>query len=135
MSEGFAIVANVVDGAGLDAVARDLARASLHRSRAGVRHLLAAPAIAALARDPRLVALAADALCREPVPFGALFDKSSEANWLVAWHQDTALPLVERRDVAGWGPWSVKGGVTYAHAPASALERVVALRPKASSVT
>jgi hypothetical protein len=44
------------------------------------------------------------------------------------WHQDTALPLRERRDVDGWGPWSVKGGITYAHAPAHALSRVIALR-------
>ena len=49
-------------------------------------------------------------------------------NWLVVWHQDTALPLRERRDVSGWGPWSVKAGITYAHAPAAALARVVALR-------
>ena len=28
----------------------------------------------------------------------------------------------------GWGPWSEKAGVAYAHAPASALCRVVALR-------
>jgi hypothetical protein len=46
----------------------------------------------------------------------------------VAWHQDTALPLREQRDVAGWGPWSVKDGVNYAHAPAQALERILALR-------
>jgi ectoine hydroxylase-related dioxygenase (phytanoyl-CoA dioxygenase family) len=44
------------------------------------------------------------------------------------WHQDTALPLREKRDVAGWGPWSTKDGVLYAHAPAEALEQVVALR-------
>jgi len=49
-------------------------------------------------------------------------------NWLVPWHQDTALPLEERRDAPGWGPWSVKSGITYAHAPARALARVVALR-------
>ena len=46
----------------------------------------------------------------------------------MAWHQDTALPLRDRRDVAGWGPWSVKDGVNYAHAPAQALEKVLALR-------
>jgi ectoine hydroxylase-related dioxygenase (phytanoyl-CoA dioxygenase family) len=27
-----------------------------------------------------------------------------------------------------WGPWSTKAGILYAHAPASALEQVVALR-------
>jgi ectoine hydroxylase-related dioxygenase (phytanoyl-CoA dioxygenase family) len=63
------------------------------------------------------------------VPFRAtLFDKSAEANWLVAWHQDTALPLRQRSEKPGWGPWSVKKGVVYAHAPAEALMRVVALR-------
>jgi ectoine hydroxylase-related dioxygenase (phytanoyl-CoA dioxygenase family) len=57
-----------------------------------------------------------------------LFEKLPDSNWLVAWHQDTALPLRERRETAGWGPWSVKDGVNYAHAPAAALEKVVALR-------
>lgn len=62
-------------------------------------------------------------------PFRATyFDKSRAANWLVVWHQDTALPLRKRCERPDWGPWSVKAGVTYAHAPASALERVVALR-------
>jgi len=63
------------------------------------------------------------------LPFRAtLFDKSPTSNWLVVWHQDTALPLCERREVPGWGPWSIKDGVNYAHAPASALEQVLALR-------
>ena len=46
----------------------------------------------------------------------------------MAWHQDTALPLQQKREVAGWGPWSVKAEITYAHAPAAALSRVVAVR-------
>jgi len=57
-----------------------------------------------------------------------LFDKSALANWLVVWHQDTALPLQTRRETPGWGPWSVKEGVIYAHAPASALSQILALR-------
>src|SRR5262249_10545300 len=68
-------------------------------------------------------------LASEPFPFRAtLFDKSADANWLVVWHQDTALPLVSRFEEPGWGPWSTKAGVLYAHAPAWALARVVALR-------
>jgi hypothetical protein len=129
MSDGFSIVPSVFDGAELDGIARDLGAVSLQRSRAGARHLLAVPTIAALARDPRLTRLATEVLACDPIPFGAtLFDKSPEANWLVAWHQDTALPLRERRDVAGWGPWSTKGGIAYARAPATALWQVVALR-------
>ena len=57
-----------------------------------------------------------------------MFEKSDASNWLVPWHQDTALPLPSRFDDAGWGPWSEKAGTLYAHAPAWALSRVVALR-------
>ncbi len=129
MKDGFAVVPGVFDGSEVDAVARELDGQALRRSRAGARHLLSVPVVAALARDSRLIALAADVLGCEPVPFGAtLFDKSPQTNWLVAWHQDRALPLVERREAAGWGPWSEKAGVLYAHAPATALARVVALR-------
>jgi ectoine hydroxylase-related dioxygenase (phytanoyl-CoA dioxygenase family) len=82
-----------------------------------------------VARDSRLIELATEVLGCAPLPFGAtLFDKSPESNWLVVWHQDTALPLLERRDVPGWGPWSEKAGVLYAHAPADALASIVAIR-------
>jgi ectoine hydroxylase-related dioxygenase (phytanoyl-CoA dioxygenase family) len=36
--------------------------------------------------------------------------------------------MSRRRDVAGWGPWSTKSGVTYVHAPSRVLESVIALR-------
>jgi ectoine hydroxylase-related dioxygenase (phytanoyl-CoA dioxygenase family) len=91
--------------------------------------MLRFPIVQSLATDPRLLEIAADTLGERARPFGAtLFDKSPRANWLVVWHQDTALPLRARRDVPGWGPWSIKGGIHYAHAPATALNRVVALR-------
>jgi ectoine hydroxylase-related dioxygenase (phytanoyl-CoA dioxygenase family) len=127
--DGFAIVPDVFAGREIDDIVEVLGGEPLQRSRAGARHLLSVPSVAHLARDPRLIAMAADVLGSEPTPFGAtLFDKSADANWLVAWHQDKALPFAERREAAGWGPWSEKGGVPYAIAPASALANVVALR-------
>ncbi len=73
--------------------------------------------------------IARQVLAAEARPFQAtLFDKSPTSNWLVVWHQDSALPLLERHEVLGWGPWSVKEGVIYAHGPATALEQVLALR-------
>lgn len=126
---GYAIHDRVLARADLDAIADGLAGAEHHRSRAGMRHLMSVTVVRELAYDPRLMAIARGAVGPMAVPFRAtLFDKSAHANWLIVWHQDSALPLVERRDVAGWGPWSVKAGVVYAHAPAVALERVVALR-------
>jgi ectoine hydroxylase-related dioxygenase (phytanoyl-CoA dioxygenase family) len=103
--------------------------AAVPRSRAGARHILANPLIAALAGDDRLREIARGILGEGAAPYRAtLFDKSAGANWLVVWHQDTALPFRSRFAAEGWGPWSVKEGVNYAHAPASALGRIVALR-------
>jgi ectoine hydroxylase-related dioxygenase (phytanoyl-CoA dioxygenase family) len=97
--------------------------------RAGIRHVLKHPAIKTIAHDRRLLGIARAILGYSAFPFRAtLFDKSPESNWLIAWHQDTALPIVEKNSVPGWGPWSVKDEVIYAHAPASALEQVLALR-------
>ena len=85
--------------------------------------------VASVALDPRLVSIASNWLSGVAIPFKAtLFEKTGEANWLVAWHQDTALPIAARADVPEWGPWSEKAGVTYAHAPAQALANVIALR-------
>jgi ectoine hydroxylase-related dioxygenase (phytanoyl-CoA dioxygenase family) len=128
-SSGFEIVPFVLNASDVAALAAALRDGHVDRRRAGARHLMAHGAVASVARDPRLLAIAKRFLYSEPIPYRAtLFDKSPQRNWLIVWHQDTALPLRERRDVAGWGPWSVKDGVVYAHAPAAALSRVIALR-------
>lgn len=128
-TDGFAMVPGVVDAEEVSRLVEEMASFKMGKSRAGMRHAMRCPAVAAMAQDARLRGIAQHILGQGAVPFRAtLFDKSREANWLVAWHQDTALPLREKREAPGWGPWSVKDGVTYAHAPASALERVVALR-------
>src|SRR6266850_1459823 len=128
-AHGFAIVERVFETAEIDSVSTCLTHASLSRSRAGARHAMQNPAVASLARDARLMRIATCVLGPSVVPFRAtLFDKLPTANWLVVWHQDTALPLRKRQDASGWGPWSVKGGIVYAHAPSAALDHVLALR-------
>ena len=125
---GYGVGEGVFSGAELGPVVAALDGRLDTRSRAGARHVLALPEIRALADDPRLISMAAR-FVGPAQPFRAtLFDKSASANWLVAWHQDTALPMRAQADAAGWGPWSIKAGIVYAHAPASALARVVALR-------
>jgi hypothetical protein len=97
-----------------------LAALAERRGRAGTRHLMRHPAVAALARRLAPPGTA---------PYRAtLLEKSGARNWLATLHQDTALPLERRFDSPEWGPWSEKEGVLYARAPAWALERVTALR-------
>lgn len=87
------------------------------------------PAVSALAWRAELLGIARRWVGRGAVPYRAtLFDKSSGRNWLVVWHQDTALPLASKVESEEWGPWSIKEGILYAHAPAWALEGIIALR-------
>jgi hypothetical protein len=127
--QGYSIHERVFDRREVTQLLEALNSANLERTKAGARHVLKLPAVRELSNDRRLMMLAGEFVGPAPIPFRAtLFDKSANANWLVVWHQDTALPLRSRIDDADWGPWSRKAGVLYAHAPAWALERVVALR-------
>ena len=126
---GFAIIEHLVASPEIDDLASALTMTTLARSRAGIRHAMKDPAVSTIAHDVRLRDLAAAVLGASAVPYRAtLFDKNPEANWLVVWHQDTALPQQRRHEKPGWGPWSVKEGVLYAHAPAQALSQILALR-------
>ena len=126
---GFAIIQGILELKDVAGLLDELGRVNLPRSRAGVRHAMRLPTVAAVAHDERLMGIARETLGGKAFPFRAtLFDKSPTANWLVVWHQDTALPLQQRREAPGWGPWSVKDGVIYAHAPDNALSQVLALR-------
>ncbi len=123
---GFWIEPAILTGAECEAL---LASIRTRSAQAGTRHLMSNSAVAAAARDERMLAIARKGVGQSAVPFRAtLFEKTGEKNWLIAWHQDTALPLDAKFDAAGWGPWSEKAGVLYAHAPAEALQRVIALR-------
>ena len=127
VEEGFGIYHRVLEPEECSNLLEALADAP--RSRAGSRHLLWHPAVRALANDSRLGNIARAFLAATPFPYRAtLFEKSPRSNWLVVWHQDTALPFKSRFTATGWGPWSVKEGVLYAHAPTAALSRIVALR-------
>jgi|SRR5580692_4858141 ectoine hydroxylase-related dioxygenase (phytanoyl-CoA dioxygenase family) len=126
---GFSIIQNALSDSDISEFLITLNAAALPRSRAGIRHALRHPAVEKLANCTKLLNISRSVLGDTAVAFRAtLFDKSPESNWLVVWHQDTALPLQERREVKGWGPWSLKDGVIYAHAPAEALSKILALR-------
>ncbi len=133
---GFWVEASVLAGSECERVLAALSDNPQPRRRAGARHLMSNPVVAALAQDERLLRIARGALGDGAVPFRAtLFEKTGRANWLVVWHQDTALPLEAFVDTDEWGPWSRKAGIHYAHAPSWALRRVLALRVHLDAAT
>jgi len=100
------------------------------RERGGARHGLQRSSLfAELATRPELVDAVRATAGGEPHAVNlTVFDKTPEANWKVPLHQDHTIPVAERRDVAGFGPWSEKDGVLHVQPPVEVLAALVALR-------
>ncbi len=100
-----------------------------YRGRAGMRDALGHDAVRALATSAVVRQLARAALGPHAFAIRAtLFDKTPGSNWLVPWHQDTTIPIRERREVPDFSAWSQKGGVPHARPPAHVLESMLTVR-------
>lgn len=110
------------------AALRDLADRAVG-ARPGVRLRDAAVLDAVLAPTGPVGALAAHLTSLSARPVRAvMFDKTPEANWAVAWHQDRTLPVAGRIEVDGFGPWSIKDGLLHVAPPFEILARMVTVR-------
>jgi hypothetical protein len=99
---GYGVFPNTFSDNEVSALASELSQSSLKRSRAGARHILSVESVRRIANDTRLLDIARAVLGGSAIPFRAtLFDKSPSSNWLVVWHQDTALPLSEKVETSG----------------------------------
>ena len=123
--DGFSIVREVATAAEVLELCAALGAAT----KAGRRGLLAEPFVAEWARSARFLNLARPHLAAEPRPVRAIyFDKSPETNWLVPWHQDLTVALLEPHEVLGFGPWSVKDGIPHVQPPVQLLEQMLTIR-------
>jgi ectoine hydroxylase-related dioxygenase (phytanoyl-CoA dioxygenase family) len=59
---------------------------------------------------------------------GIFFNKTVEANWKVAWHQDLTIAVREQIDVEDYGPWSVKASIVHVQPPIAILENMLTIR-------
>ena len=57
-----------------------------------------------------------------------LFDKRADGNWALGLHQDRTIAVRERRDVPGFGPWTVKAGRPHVEPPFAVISALVTLR-------
>jgi hypothetical protein len=56
------------------------------------------------------------------------FDKPAGSNWLVAWHQDLMINVVQRANLPDFGPWTAKAGWVAVQPPAVVLENTITIR-------
>jgi ectoine hydroxylase-related dioxygenase (phytanoyl-CoA dioxygenase family) len=98
--------------------------------RGGIRDVLDnLPAMRDIARDASIREIVEQVLGPKALVVRAtLFDKTETSNWKVPWHQDITIAVADRHDTAGYGPWSIKAGVTHVQPPSHVLERMITIR-------
>lgn len=95
----------------------------------GVRNLLAVPIVREVVASVAVRTIAHAVLGENCFAVkGTFFNKTREANWKVAWHQDLTIMVREHRDVPGFGPWTIKAGINHVQPPAEILGRILAVR-------
>jgi ectoine hydroxylase-related dioxygenase (phytanoyl-CoA dioxygenase family) len=132
--DGFALIEHVLPAERVATLLHALSSAEGEgvRRREGVyaiRNLLDVPEVAALAGSRPIRDLVEPVLGEDAFAVrGILFDKTPDANWKVAWHQDLTIAVRARHPMDGFGPWSEKAGVTSVQPPATVLERMLTVR-------
>ena len=126
--DGFTLVPRAISAGAITELTLALGELDMD-GRAGARGLLDIAAVQDLAMQSPVRDVAEAVLGPECFAVRALlFDKTADANWRVMWHQDTTIAVREALEVEGFGPASEKAGVPHTQAPASLLERMVAVR-------
>ncbi len=102
---------------------------NLAAPRAGMR-LFGVPQIHYLLQNHSCMqSIAKQCLGSTPMPVRAIyFDKSAENNWSLNWHQDRTIAVKQKAAISGFGPWTVKQGVTHVEPPFALLEKMMTVR-------
>ena len=86
------------------------------------------PEITALVFNAKLRSLVDEICSNAFVVKSIYFDKPPQSNWFVAWHQDLTISVKERKDIAEFGPWTVKQNQFAVQPPLSILENIFTIR-------
>ncbi|MBI3716699.1 MAG: hypothetical protein HY255_11970 [Betaproteobacteria bacterium] len=125
--DGFSIVSDVVAAVEIEEIAASFGTVST--IGAGTRRLLdfawCRDLVDTIGRHPGISALL-------PIAYKAIqctyFCKSADKNWLVAMHQDLAIPAKDRVSHSQLGNWSVKENQWFAQAPVALLDSLLTVR-------
>jgi ectoine hydroxylase-related dioxygenase (phytanoyl-CoA dioxygenase family) len=133
-ARGYAIALDVVDSSTIDTILRALSgfdhvRSARRGEVFGVRDLLHIEQVRVLSKSDALSNLVTPIVGADARAVrGIFFDKTAGANWPVPWHQDLSLAVSEKRDIDGWGAWSLKNGVHHVQPPADVLAHMLTVR-------
>lgn len=103
--------------------------AGLPHETAGVRLQATRPLQEMLAADGCIGAIPAQILGEKAKAVRAvLFNKTAKTNWSLAWHQDRTICVKTKKEVEGFGPWTVKQGLVHVAPPVELLAQMITIR-------
>jgi len=122
--------AQLLRGAARDALAEiESIAANQPSDRAGIRLHGVAGLRSLLSPSGSVGSIAGSVLSPACKPVRAiLFDKTPVTNWSLPWHQDRTIVVVERKDVEGFAPWTMKSGLVHVAPPSELLAAMITLR-------
>lgn len=128
--DGFVVFKAVVPAPQIEQLTDSIEETRTEKAAPGLRNLLnRCSSIKTFANSGVVFRIAQEILGVTPLPVRAiLFDKTPAANWYVTWHQDLSIPVKNKVESVGFGPWSTKDGILHVQPPASILEQMVSLR-------
>ncbi|HEX9201419.1 MAG TPA: phytanoyl-CoA dioxygenase family protein [Acidobacteriaceae bacterium] len=131
--DGFAIAAGLLNAAEVEHVLALIKREAAEFNgprKGGARDVLElVPELHEISHHTSVLQVARQVLGEEAfVVRATLFDKTPDANWKVPWHQDLTIAVEDRREVGGYGPWSLKAGVHHVQPPTEVLQGMVTVR-------
>jgi len=122
--EGFAVVPVCLDEGTVDRLCKHF-----DDGRHPQRNLLSVPSVRRLATSKAVREVVGTVLGPKCFAIrGIFFNKTKSSNWKVVWHQDLTIAVRERRDVIGFGPWTMKAGVLHVQPPAEVMGGILAVR-------
>ncbi len=97
---------------------------------AGIRNIVQKqPLIQALSESPQIMVLVNSILGVDAKLVRSIFfNKDSNINWAVSWHQDLSIAVRQKADISGFYAWSKKDGILHVQPPTSIMEKMLTIR-------
>jgi ectoine hydroxylase-related dioxygenase (phytanoyl-CoA dioxygenase family) len=130
LEDGYELIGEFLSRHQLDSINNEIKSVKFPARAGGIRNAEKKfPSIRELTVSEPLVAQATNYLSGTVSLVRAiLFNKTSENNWLVTWHQDRTVAVSKKFEKHNWGPWSIKDEVHHVQPPIDVLNQMVTFR-------
>ncbi|MEL6822205.1 MAG: phytanoyl-CoA dioxygenase family protein, partial [Calditrichota bacterium] len=137
LENGYEIIDDFLSEKCIAELKEELALLNIARQQGGIRNIeRKSQAIFCLSKSESILHTAQLYLTGQPRLVRAIyFNKTSEQNWSVTWHQDKTVAVTKRFSELNWQAWSMKDQTLHVQPPVEVLNDMITLRIHLDSAT